>query len=78
MGKLPLSRALGISHFEAHIYSGHTLLPIYRAERMVSFDMMAPSTRLALASKLFSSHDRISNIEALEERRHKVEQVAVL
>lgn len=45
---------------------------------MVHIEVMIPSTRLALISELFDSHDRIYDMGALEERRHTQRKMLIL
>lgn len=40
---------------------------------MASIEVMVPSARLALASKLSDSRDQIYDVEVLQERRHNTE-----
>lgn len=46
---------------------------VYGAEGMFPIEVMVPSARLVLLSKLIDLHDYINDIEALDERRHNKE-----
>lgn len=46
---------------------------VYWTESMVPIEIMYPSIRVALASRLSGSHVQIYFVEALEERRYNVE-----
>lgn len=65
--EFPLSFDMSISYFEEHFSLATTHSLVYRVGAMV------PLAQLALARKLSDSCDRISDIEALEERGHNSE-----
>lgn len=47
---------------------------VYRAEAVFPVEILEPSARLVLASKINDSRERIHDVEAIDERRSKAEQ----
>lgn len=68
---LPL--VLYLSHVNTHLNRGHTFSLVYGVEEMVFIEVMVPSARIVLSSKLEDSHDRIRDMQAFNERMHNVE-----
>lgn len=58
----------GHTHLKAYFNTGHTFLSCLWNRDRVPNDVMIPSIRLALASKVASPNDRIYGVEALDER----------
>lgn len=55
------SNALGLSNIKANIQATPFSL-VYRAEAVVPVEIMVPSTRLALASKVTDPRERIHDV----------------
>lgn len=47
---------------------------VYGAESVVLIEVLVPSTRLALASKISSSDDRIGDVKPLDEKQQSAEE----
>lgn len=70
MGIISFSRPIGISYLEVYFHSSHPFFLVHGTEVMVPIYVMVHLAQLAVASKLSGPHDRIDNVEALDERRH--------
>lgn len=75
MGRLNLVGTMGLPYFKVHVNSTTPFLLICGVEAMVLVKITIPSACLALASKVANTHNRVHDVETLEEKKHNVENM---